>query len=198
MDRTGKKAVGDLSSETIKAFAVDFIVHNLSCRDAIAKYHITHGAYYEIRDRMDLIKKRDAYKQKVLDKALNKLAQKQSQILVDTVEILFKHVSAVKNRQATSDFAELDSEVINDIMKIAALLQKEKRLDEDKPTDNVQVKVIVEMPDVMYIGQKPAIPVQHEEAQVVAQEEKVIEAPKQETPLTDVKVKADDDIVGII
>jgi hypothetical protein len=191
MDKTGKRAVGDLQSEILQQIAVDYIVNDMACKDAVAKYNITPGAYYEIRDRMGLIKKREDYRKKILDKAIDKLANKKSKILVDAVDVLLKHVEGVKNLQQ-NEMPVLPTSIVNDIIKIAALISNEKRLDEGKATENIGVKVIVEMPDIMVVGytKKPDIAT---DAQVVEPQQEQIEEKKVEAV-----VKVEQDIVGIL
>lgn len=200
MGRFGDLSLGDLTPEIVRSICIDFIVNERSSVEIQRKFNISESAFYAIRDRLDLIKRRDKYRTKVLDKALSKLANKQSVMLVKAVKILSKHMEKIDGFQKISGDMPLPSKLVQDVMNIYSIFQKEKRLDEDKPTDNLGVNVKVQFDDSIPILGETV----YEEAQIVeikkdSEEEKLnreIESKVQETADKEVKVIIDEETIG--
>lgn len=196
-----------LNAEMMKDFAIDYIVNEVPMNQLCQKYNITYHTYYQLCDFLKVKQKREEYRRKLLDKALAKLADKQSTILVKSVQILMRqleHIEKVQNfmaelpedenKRLESKLAKLlPSELVNDVMKIFMLMVKENRLNNGQATDTVVTKVIVEMaPSNNSAGavfQKPTIDVTPQQAP-----QKAVESKDEKT---EVKVEIEGAVLGL-
>jgi hypothetical protein len=188
MDSGGRLALGDLNQDTIRKICIDFIVNEIPPKDIQLKYNITEGCFYHIRDRMKLVAKREKYRRVSLDKALNKLSTQRSKTIVKAMDLMLSHIEGVSRMQSISDTKVLPKDVTDGIIKIFDMLNKDKRLDDDKPTDNVGIRVKVEMPSIPVIGE-----------QMVQSE--VVQPPiegQQQKKTIETDVKVDDSVVGVL
>lgn len=178
----------EINSDILKEIAVDFIVHEMKQADICKKHNISSRALRHIVDAGKFVKKREAYKKKVLDKALEKCSNQQANIIYKATSLLDKHVNDLYNASCRQKKRELTSAEVRDILGILAVVSKEHRLDNDEPTEKIVKKVQVEFPaGFQPITQRRDVIV---EAEVVQPKE--VEEPKEE----EIKVEVDDDIIG--
>lgn len=193
MNKFDELSPGELPKGALRKITYDYIVHDMGRGEITVKYNISDYSYHVIVRRCDLVKKREQYRKMVLQKSLEKLADKQSQAICDSVEVMLSHVGSVKEIQRSGI---LPSEIINDVMKIYTVMTKEKRLDEDRPTSNLGITVKVIMPEMPHLGQKkPTIDVTQPKP---AEPPKPDTQPSAEAPKQEVSVKVDEGIVSVL
>lgn len=179
----------ELTRKKIEEIALDFIVNEKNKSQIISEYNISEGIYYNIVQRMNLIKKRESYRKKVLSKALDRCSTYQSKIIYKATEILHSHVDKLSQKAKQSEHALLSSAEIRDVMAILQIISKENRLDNDKPTDRTIREVKVELPEgFSSIIKKPEV--------IVEAEFKDIQEENNEKEEEEVIVEVDDDIMG--
>lgn len=192
----GALCVKKLTRETIRNIALDYIVHELSRSQICQKYNVTFNAWTAIYSRMALADKRDEYRKTVMKKAMERLSDVQASAIAKSVKILSKHLDKVDR---LNQVEMLDSETVNDVLKVFAHFAKEKRLDEEKPTDNLGITVKVVMPDSMpVIGhtvfpQQPPIEVESSNQPIIQ-----IDPPQHEAKAEEIRVVIDDSLLGAI
>jgi hypothetical protein len=194
----------NISRSIVDSFCLDYIINEKSVPELSEKYNFSPVLCHEIVIRMQLVKKRDTYRKRVLDKALNRCATYQSKIIGRATEMLSKHIEAlsVKQRQQTQQM--LSSNEIKDVMGILQIISKEYRLDNNQPTDNVVKQVQVLFPDnyASSINKKPdvvtqSVNVTNNNIEQLAEEEVKKELSGiVETDNEEIKVEIDDDILS--
>lgn len=199
MNKHGQKNPNELGEEMLRQFSIDYITKDIPDVKLMEKYNISKCALYVIVNRMDLARKKLAYRDKVLEKALNKLATKQSSTLVKTMDIMLDHIGGIQRIQREGDSPVLPSKIIEDVMKIHEIMLKEKRLNEEKPTENIGLRVTVEMPNIPVIGSTVIEDAEYKEVRPPAPlaEAPQIEPPKQE-PQQKVNVVVEDEPIGVL
>lgn len=189
-----------LTTATLKAIALDFIVEEMPRGKVIEKYHLTEAMFALVVDHLDLNRKKEDYRRRLVDKALAKLAEKQSVAMSKAIKILLRqldHIEKIQDYMASMpEDPTLDpilqlhnklrkvlpSEIVNDVMKIFALVAKDNKLNPSNIDlgDNKVAKVIVEMANVPAFGRgaidvtpQPPNPQGPEEAKAVETKEEV-------------------------
>ena len=184
---------GQIPKKILRKIITEYVALETPNKDICTKYHISKHVLDEIVKRLELLRKRDEYRRTVVQKALDRLSDRQSRIIVDSVELMFNHLQSAKRSQI---YGTLDSETINDVMKIHALITKTKALAEGKATENMAITVQVELPHNMpVISDKVSFPSMKEVvSEVAVKEELVVEKPSQ----PDGVVVESDEIPGIL
>lgn len=169
------KSQQPIDTETMKQFTLDYVVNEIPFGALCEKYHLTDGMCVRLIDFLKLKKKKEEYRQKVLEKALAKIVNKRSLVLVKSVNILLKqldHIERVQdymsslpedeNKHLESKLSKLlPTDIVGDVMKIFMLMVKDGGIKGGEGSDsNVVAKVIVEMAPSPHgaIFQKPSPP----------------------------------------
>lgn len=206
---TTKNSVNDLTREIINEIALEFIVNEKSTKDLMDKYNLSKNSILAIIERGNLVQKRDKYREKVLDRSLERCANYQSKIIFKATELLHEHVEKLSQRARKNANSILSSAEIRDVMAILSIISKEHRLDNDKPTDRTIKTVDVQFPEgFIPITRKPDVivdadfkdvPKQENEESIRETEHEENSETKQESSETneeEVVVEIDDDILG--
>lgn len=176
----------DVRARVIQNIAVDYITNDMTRANLQKKYNISATALSALITRAQLVRKRETYAKKLLEKSLDKCITKQSMVIVRATSILEEHVKALKAKQRRQKDKMLSSSEIRDVLAILAVVSKEHRLDNDEPTEKIVKQVQVMFPD----GFEPIT-----NNQDIIAEAEVVE-PKTTEDNEEVQVEIDDNITG--
>jgi len=179
----------ELTRKIIEQVALDFIVNEKTKKEITVSHNLSDGVAQSLISRLGLVHKREKYRERVLDKALERCSTFQSKIIYKATEILHSHVEKLSVRSREQGKALLSSSEIRDVMAILQIISKEHRLDHDKPTDRTIKEVRVSFPEgYTPITSKPDVIV-----------DAVIQDVKEEEPVEEEKIEViveiDDDVL---
>lgn len=187
MKTSKDRTVTELTRDIINNVALDFIVNEKDKKQIALENNLSENTMNVLIQRLNLSKKRDKYREKVLDKSLERCSTYQSKIIYKATEILHNHVETLSQKTREQGKVMLSSAEIRDVMAILQIISKEHRLDNDKPTDRTIKEVRVSFPEgYTPITQKPDVIVE-------AEFKDIKEEPKEEK--VEVVVEIDDDIL---
>lgn len=141
------KTLGEISRRALEEISLDFIVNELPRREIVNKYHLSDDMLTAIVKQLELHKKRDAYRKKVLDKSLERCSTLQSKIIYKATDMLATHIDDLSKIKKKKPDVPLSSGEIRDVMAIFALISKENKLSNDQATERIVSKVKVEFSD---------------------------------------------------
>lgn len=186
--------IEEITQKKVEEIALDFIVNNKSQSQLQKEYNLSAYFVRTLVEEMNLIKKREKYKEKVLDKSLEKCSNYQAKIIYKATELIHQHIDKLYESQKESDSPILNSAEIRDVMAILQMISKEHRLDHDKPTDRSVKEVMVSFPEgfVPITHNRPTIVEDVEFKEVKKEKDSEEESEDKE----EIEVKIDDKILG--
>ncbi|MCH9665833.1 MAG: hypothetical protein K0U41_08320 [Gammaproteobacteria bacterium] len=167
-----------LTTEMIQKIVVEYVTTDKKKETIAKKFNVSESTITVIVKRMELNKRKEAYNNEVLEKAIRKCSTRQSRVIYSAVGIIDKHVQRLARLQTENPNLILSSAEIRDVMAILQIISKEHRLDTNQPTDSTVSKVQVMFGD-QYI---PALKGQQQRSEIVdaeVVEPKPVEPPKQ-------------------
>ena len=174
------KSNKQLYSEMVKMMMMDFVVNDFSTTDLVEKYNLSIKAVLTIINQHDFKGKRASYHDKLLTKSIDKLATRQATIYSRITGILERQVERIEQLQRKNPEKLIDSNRMKEVLAAFALVAKEYRLDSDKPTDNSNITIKVDMGSTPVISEnhiinagKPDIVVEPQPEKISPPEEQV-------------------------
>lgn len=188
--------ISEMGKDVLKNICVDYIVNELSRQEIADKYNITPGLCGAIVLKMDLVNRREKYRERVIEKALEKCSKYQAKIIADVTQMFAKHIDHMELARRIQDKKMLTHNQVKELVAIFSLIAKERRLDNDEPTSHVAATVKVELPEGMPVISKD----QTIDVTPKKEEPKKIEKPpiKKETKTPHVKIDEDSVMPSIL
>jgi hypothetical protein len=140
-------------AEMIKSMMLDFVVNDLTPKQLSEKYNMARGTMDSIIHHHKFREKRVQYHEKVLQKSIDKLADRQSSILNKLTNVLQRQVDRIEKQQKEDPNKLIDPNRMKEILTAFALISKEYRLDNGKATENQVHTVRVEMGSVPIVSE---------------------------------------------
>jgi hypothetical protein len=140
-------AIKNLTDKRVEEIALDFIVNDKTKSDIQRDYNLSRHLVSTIVKEMNLLEKRERYKERVLEKSLEKCSSYQSKIIYKATEILNNHIEKLSNKMKEPNAPLLSSSEVRDVMSILQIVSKENRLDNEQPTDRTIKEVKVQFPE---------------------------------------------------
>ena len=144
---TNIKSVKDLTTSLLAEISIDFIVNEMSRQGLQKKYNITPWVCDVIVNRNNLVSRREEYRNKVLDKSIDKCSTYQAKMMFKITRLLAKHIDAIDLINQAGKDHKLTSEEVRDMIAILTTISKEKRLNYNEPTEIRDIKVKVSFPE---------------------------------------------------
>jgi len=184
----GNKALDKITQKKLEDIALDFIVNDKTKAEIQRDHNISKYLVDTLIKKMNLVSKKEKYRDKILEKALDRCSTYQSKIIYRATEIINGHIEKLASQQKRSESKLLMSSEIRDVMAILQITSKEYRLDHDKPTDRSIREVKVSFPEGY-------APITQKQTIVDAEFKDVQKEQEIEEKLEEVEVEIDDNVL---
>ena len=195
-----------LSTTALKSIAMDYIVHDLPRGKIREKYNLSDVTYEHVLAHLDLVRKKTEYRRKLIDRAVEKMSEKQTIAMTKAIKILLRqldHVEKIQDYMDTLPEDETDptlklhsklrkllpTDIVNDVIKTFVMITKESKANPNLDLGEMKVsKVIVEMANVPVFSRTGIVDVTPNEIP------EAVEVPKVEEKKEEIKVEIDPSI----
>lgn len=123
----------------------DYSTQDFTYAMLVEKYHISHGTVHNIFKKHSFVKKKFAFQEGLLNESVKNLSSRHAKMLSRLTTIMEKQVERLQLMQRRDKTRILDSSRMKEVLTAFALISKEHRLDNDKPTDNQVMTIKVDM-----------------------------------------------------
>lgn len=189
---SGVEKTFKVPAEFVKSMMIDFVVHDMNSTQLMQKYNLTQQLCIAVIREYKFREKRMTYKNKLLDKALDRLAYRQANILNAVTLILEKQVKRLMKQQAHDPDKLIDSNRMKELIATYAIVTKEHRLNNDQATDNTSLSISVTM------GSDIPIVTDNHLGTYEAEGKPIQEAPAELNPIDQGKVPTKEEIEVIV
>lgn len=192
---------------TVKVMLLDYVVNNMTLQDIATKNNYPFSLVKKIATKFSFYTKKKEYEDKLLKTVLNKTQKKQAQLIATITEAISIQVRRIVKKQMEDENYIISNNNMKDLLSSLTIFSKEHRLDNDKPTDNNAVQVLVsfanDVPIVTenHLNKNNVIDVTEENSSEVTQEvqdkkEETIEEDKEED--SEEESLSNSDLFGIL
>ena len=144
-------------AKLIHKMMIDYVVHNLSQEKLSEKYQMTNYAVGDIIHTYKFKQKKAKFHDDILKRGLEKLVIRQAYVFQMANVILEKQLRAIRKYQYDNPDKMLDSNRMKEVLAAISILAKEHRLDMGQPTENTNITIKVDIPDIPIVTENHII-----------------------------------------